>query len=86
VVALRDLLARIAETYDQRLGFDSEAQHLLRASPEEVAPLIPAGYHVTHGGAEGVEPRSRGSASLTRTRPTRRSAACTSSISLSLRT
>jgi hypothetical protein len=29
-VALHDLLGRIAETYDQRLGFDSEAQQLLR--------------------------------------------------------
>jgi hypothetical protein len=52
-VALRDLLGRIAETYDRRLGFDSEAQQLLRTSHVELAPLVPAGYRLGFGGGRG---------------------------------
>lgn len=51
---LRELLGRIAETYDHRLGFDSEAQRLLRASRDVLEPLVPAGYRTDFGGGRGA--------------------------------
>lgn len=50
---LRELLGRIAETYDQRLGFDSEAQRLLRICKDTLGALIPAGYLTDFGGGRG---------------------------------
>ena len=48
---LRELLQRIASTYNRKLDMQSEAQLLLRTSSKEVlAPVIPAGYAVKGSG------------------------------------
>jgi hypothetical protein len=52
---LRELLQRIASTYNRELDMQNEAQLLLRTSSKEVlAPVIPAGYAVKGSGGQST--------------------------------